>query len=127
MCSRPLSRCDDGEDCDPDECCAEGEAPRDPSSCGTTECDEFLAGVTDALLVGALGDVSTCTNGYEFYATIPVESWYYIFGGAANQCGFETGLSVNPYESSESCDSGVQFVNGLDGNCPRRCPLHLCT
>jgi hypothetical protein len=79
------------------------------------ECGEFLAGLNDESLAQYIGDLSTCTNGYEVYADLEEEYWYYILEGLAIDCGLDTGLSPNP------CVETTLFFERLEEDCPRRC------
>jgi hypothetical protein len=115
------SACDDGDECEGNNCCAPGQSSYSPESCGTTECADFMSSIDDAAYAKLSAGLATCTDGYAGYAVYGDGGEYegqlrMLLSGRANTCGVELVLSKTP------CDeSTVAIFSTAEVACPSAC------
>jgi hypothetical protein len=114
------SACDDGDECEGDNCCAPGQSSYSPESCGTTECADFMSSFDDDAYAKLSAGLATCTDGYAMYVMYGDGGEYegelrMLLSGRANTCGVELGLSKTP------CDQSVLIISKMDDACPSAC------
>lgn len=98
-----------------------GTKERDPDSCGTAECENFLNSITpvDDLLQG----VNTCTGDQSFYKDLFGDADFFkiMVFGTAKECGLADKVTVD-FGPLETCLGGAYaLIMKPDGACPKGC------